>query len=136
MIRNSQRSIGKPLKGFGAYSIARQCPISGGNAVFKARPVFYLVQPNYKFDDRLLCNRIGITFRKKNDEPTQPQIKLYPNPTDNYFNIEYSIDKSCDATIQLINVFGQEVITIQLHNKKNVQQISTAQLGAGVYFTK
>ncbi|HRC32765.1 MAG TPA: T9SS type A sorting domain-containing protein [Bacteroidia bacterium] len=134
MIRNTQRSIGKPLKGFGAYSIARQCPISGGNAVFKARPVFYLVQPNYKFDDRLLCNRVGIPLRKPNvDKQLSKGFKIYPNPTSQSFTVEYAIDKNCESVLYITNSIGQTQLTKAIDNNKNSIVINSENYASGIY---
>ena len=82
MIRNAQRSIGKPQKGdWGVF--ANQCPISGGNAVFSARAMLYLVFPNLKYNDRDICNSVGIAYKQSNPSVIKKElfVKVYPNPT-------------------------------------------------------
>nr|MBK9652138.1 T9SS type A sorting domain-containing protein [Bacteroidota bacterium] len=135
MIRNAQRSIGKPQKGvWGVF--ANQCPISGGSAVFKARAMLYLVMPNLKYDDRAECNRQGINFRKA--EPLvdikNASIKVYPNPTKELLNIEYSIESDCVANLVIYNALGEIQASVKLESDKSKLVFSTVNLAPGVYF--
>ncbi|MBK8950418.1 MAG: hypothetical protein IPM68_16665 [Flavobacteriales bacterium] len=45
------------------FDIANQCPMIGGNAVFKARSLYWLIDDNYDFDDLLLCLSYGIVVK-------------------------------------------------------------------------
>ena len=60
-------------------------------------------------------------------------IKLYPNPFQTILNIEQeSIRSSNLPTLSLFDVAGQQIQSVLL--KDVTQQISTADLGNGLYF--
>nr|MBK9652140.1 T9SS type A sorting domain-containing protein [Bacteroidota bacterium] len=134
MIRNTQPRIGKPQKGvWGVF--ANQCPISGGTAVFKARAMLYLVLPNLKYDDRDICNRVGIEYRKGETTLPQihPQIKVYPNPADDKLTIDYRIDEDCNLTLEVYSALGKQEIKISLSAKSQTITIPTSQYSQGIY---
>ncbi len=136
MIRNTHRSIGKPLKGFGAYSIANQCPISGGSAVFKARAMLYLVMPNLNYNDRDICNRQGIAYKHASPNTTKniPYVKVHPNPANDLINIEYILVDDCKAKIELYNLLGVVEVTLELPKEKDAIKLNTQKLAQGVYY--
>ncbi|MGB0402694.1 MAG: S8 family serine peptidase [Salibacteraceae bacterium] len=61
----------------------------------------------------------------------QSQIKVYPNPSNNLFNV--SFDKEISAKIELINLFGETVRESEVENQKQVE-IKTTGLARGIYF--
>jgi hypothetical protein len=77
-------------------SIAAQCPLSGGDAVYAARSLYAAIE-NVVYDDPQICWAQGISYR-----PSVPQspkvsetvnlkdgtIKVYPNPAYNYLVVE------------------------------------------------
>jgi len=83
---------------------------------------------------------------EENDDMTDNQFKnesdfsytVYPNPTDEFINITYSIDKNMSLSIELVNLFGQKIKTIL--PKQNQQagnytlQIPVSDFSTGTYF--
>ncbi|MCC5946354.1 MAG: T9SS type A sorting domain-containing protein [Bernardetiaceae bacterium] len=65
--------------------------------------------------------------------PKLPQIKLYPNPTHNHFNI--TSENSALLEIQIFNSIGQLIIQKQLAPIQNTQ-ISVSHLSPGLYLCK
>nr|MBK9652207.1 T9SS type A sorting domain-containing protein [Bacteroidota bacterium] len=134
MIRNTHRSIGKPLKGFGAYSIARQCPIEGGAATYKARAMEQLYASQNHYNDRDSCDRAGIPLRKPNvDKQFSKGFKIYPNPTSQSFTVEYAIDKNCEAVLYITNSIGQTQLKKAIDNNKNSIVINSENYAGGIY---
>ncbi|MBL0052027.1 MAG: T9SS type A sorting domain-containing protein [Bacteroidetes bacterium] len=135
MIRNTQLSIGKPLKGFGAYSIANQCPLAGGVAVYRARAMLYLINGYAVYNDKEICNRTGIEMRK-GKENIESKFNVFPNPTIDLLTIEYSIEKDCKAKFVVLNFLGQTTDEFNLDNTVGHKTISTTHLNSGVYSYK
>jgi hypothetical protein len=83
---------------------------------------------------------------EENDDMTDIQIKnksdfsytIYPNPTDEFINITYSLDIEMLLSIELVNLFGQTIRTVL--PKQNQQagtyifQISVSDFSTGTYF--
>ena len=97
-------------------SIANQCPMAGGPAVFKARALYAQIDPQQSFDDALLCLQQGILLREGKDD-IHSAFKVYPNPTNNLLNIEYTIDTESKASISIYNTVGNFVLEKELDTK-------------------
>ncbi|MBK7943756.1 MAG: hypothetical protein IPJ87_18085 [Flavobacteriales bacterium] len=78
-------TIAKDVDGFtlaqatDLFNIASQCPMLGGNAVFKARSLYWLVDDKYDFDEQLLCLPHGIIVKNLTDR-TSNAVAVIPNP--------------------------------------------------------
>ncbi len=57
--------------------IAAQCPLAGGNAVFRARAILSLITGEIQYDDINICLQAGIILRESAKKIT---ANLYPNP--------------------------------------------------------
>ncbi|MCX6232839.1 MAG: T9SS type A sorting domain-containing protein [Bacteroidetes bacterium] len=80
----------------------------------------------------------GITERPIN---ISESVKVFPNPVTNQFTISYNLTKPTDVNIQLFDLTGKEVKTIEkgMIDKGNYQQTYTIQderLIRGIYFIK
>ncbi|MBK8846467.1 MAG: hypothetical protein IPO27_08000 [Bacteroidetes bacterium] len=118
MIRNTHRCIGKPLKGFGAYSIAMQCPLAGGTAVFKARAMLQAINDTLAYNDRDICNSVGITLRQlPKTEIIKPTAVVYPNPANESVTVVVNAGIECAANFELINKLGQPIALYNLLDK-------------------
>ena len=74
------------------------------------------------------------------DEPVEAlNLNIYPNPSTGYFHLEYSILKSTDIKISILNISGQVIKTLQ---EKTISPGSFTtsfdgnNLTAGIYFCK
>ena len=78
-------TVGKDVDEFTAtqtddlFSIANQCPMVGGNAVFKARSLYSLIDAAQVFDDPLLCLPYGIIVKSLMEQHTNA-VSIVPNP--------------------------------------------------------
>ena len=63
-------------------------------------------------------------------------LRIYPNPSNNVFNIEFSSLVSQDLDIRIFNIIGEEIVreALQQFAGKYVQQINLASNAKGVYF--
>ncbi len=121
-------------------SVASQCPWEGGNAVFRARGMLALVQ-RVIINDESMCNSVK-SLIEYSEEPNNPEtevietnfIKIYPNPTNNYLNIE-AINSLIISTVEVFNLAGQKMI--EFNNKeRQFTQIEVGHLQAGLYICK
>ncbi len=64
------------------FSVAQQCPSSGGEAVFRARELIRRVNDSIEYDDASVCAQMGI-YRKKQlatEKNQELNLILLPNP--------------------------------------------------------
>lgn len=66
------------------------------------------------------------------------KVTVYPNPADQYLNVDISITKASPALVQLIDATGRIVKTIQsdLHIGDNTVRVELDDLADGVYMVK
>ena len=116
------------------FNIANQCPLLGGEAVFRARAMLYLYNPNLNYDNRSLCNQVGIEYRKGKDEKiTENDFVIYPNPTLDNITIEHKMPTGCNVVFALNNALGQTIKKIVLPIDKQKYVIVTNDIAPGVY---
>lgn len=60
------------------------------------------------------------------------QVKIYPNPTNNFVNIEFNYPVSAGTYFQIFNIYGQAV-TKPIVAKENVNQVDLSEFGQGNY---
>ena len=87
------------------WSIATQCPLSGGKAVFRARSLYLLVDPAADFgNDYAICNAEGIVLLEVDANAIDPlaweaekstistaqkveEVQIFPNPATNRIHL-------------------------------------------------
>ncbi len=81
---------------------------------------------------------VGIENNNINNE--SKNVKIYPNPIVNEFNIEFNYNRNEIAQLSIYNVYGQEIININNINIKNGNNIIPVKINEnvknGVYFCK
>lgn len=68
----------------------------------------------------------------KNVTATMGDIRLYPNPAEQYVNVEVSNTSGGSYDVEVVNMLGQKVATQKMNGLKAV--IEVADFAAGVYF--
>ena len=118
-------------------NIANQCPLSGGDAVYKARAMMASLSPEQTYDDAILCQqddkskRIGGSEEKK-----LLQLTVQPNPTSDRLevlvtNTAQDLDKST-LRVSIYNSIGQKMMEKDIdYNKQKTYDISS--YDAGLY---
>jgi hypothetical protein len=113
-----------------------QCPLTGGNVVFKARSLLYLLNKIVYYNDRDKCNRQGVEIRNANIKKISSKVKLYPNPANESVTVEYEIDEACNKTLSLFNAYGQRIIEYLLAANRSNYIFNTSRLAPGIYSYK
>jgi Secretion system C-terminal sorting domain/Pregnancy-associated plasma protein-A len=135
-------------------TLANSCPYLAGNAVFKARALYAMFVPGLFFDNLEICNNAGV-FRTKDSTDYQKEqallnadigiekiqfnvntslVKIYPNPTRDYLNIEYNINKKSRAEIKIFDIYGKIIYSEILKSGESIATIKLANIIPGMYF--
>lgn len=64
----------------------------------------------------------------------EPDIKIYPNPAKNFFQITYDLKQNQNAEFNLFNSFGQKIKKIELSPNTHSAAINVTALPNGIYF--
>jgi hypothetical protein len=120
-------------------SIAAQCPIIGGPAVYTAREKVYKYNKKI-YNDHDICAQQGISFRvvkPKKDEKVisnNSKIKIYPNPSNIFVILERESDAENDTEISVTNALGMLIGTSHWSKLQKQFIIATEQYASGMYF--
>jgi hypothetical protein len=130
--------------------LANTCVFEGGVAVYKARSMASLWQPDFVVDDRILCSGVGLgknnddidldtivnnAFKKALDKrqayyKNSKSVEVFPNPASDNITIKYQ--STTDGVFELYNTLGQQVLKSILEKGK-VQVTIPLQLPTGLY---
>ncbi len=69
-------------------------------------------------------------------ENTLSKIKIYPNPTTNYINIESRAFTNQNINIVIVNTLGQEVYRAELKSFSGFEKIDFKEMPSGVYILR
>jgi hypothetical protein len=116
--------------------IAFQCPLSGGEGVFKARALYSFVIGDTLYDDSTMCATQGLSWRKGNPPLSVQHVSMniHPNPATQTVEISMSEDLPIGTPIVLTNQLGVEVKRIQVEKEAKHFTLSVADLPQGVYY--
>ncbi|MBX2928393.1 MAG: T9SS type A sorting domain-containing protein [Saprospiraceae bacterium] len=115
--------------------IAFQCPWSGGDAVFFARSLYALIDPDAGYDDELLCS-VGGQYRAL---PTQTRtleagFEIYPNPAGDYVVIRTAgIEDNARASVVLYDLMGREILRTAVAGNTDFI-LNTEQVHTGLFW--
>ncbi len=119
-------------------SIATQCPLAGGNAVYQARNLLMSVASNViEFEDNCIDgnSRMGIIDTASNNMDNGLICKLYPNPNDGNMIFEYSLQSESTGMFVLYDITGRILNKYSLTEGINNQlKISEVALLNGIYY--
>ena len=114
-------------------SIAFQCPLTGGSAVYEARSLLTL-EMDTVYDDNLLC--AGAQGMRRNDNLTTANdyegFHLYPNPAQDRVTLLMPSD-ILNGKMVLMNAQGAVVKELRLKEKSHSAIINTNHLVEGIY---
>ena len=114
------------------FAIANQCPMLGGNAVFKARSLYWMIDDSYHFDDQLLCLPHGIIV-KSLAEPLPNTVSIIPNPTSEEATLVLSGMLEEAGMLVVYDAVGKEVLHIRLPAETLRVPFSTSGLAPALY---
>ncbi|HRQ86463.1 MAG TPA: hypothetical protein PLV70_15260, partial [Flavobacteriales bacterium] len=116
------------------YSIADQCPMVGGEAVFRARALYALVNNEQDFDDALLCLQQGIIVKSVQQQaPRVEQAVVVPNPAMDAATLVLHEKLDGPAVFVVFNTLGSEVMRVELSAETLRLSFSTERLAPALY---
>ena len=64
------------------------------------------------------------------------KLRFYPNPANNFINIDFNVNKSDSYQLNVYNANGTLIKQVNLENKKDAENIDISDLKKGVYLIK
>ena len=114
-------------------SIAHECPFVGGQAVYKARALYRLVNPIEAYDDYPLCHSLGLLRKRPTDDSPLLESIVYPNPSSNSATLAYSISEDTKTTLEIFDFSLKLVFTEVLNNAERQKQLNLGNYIQGLY---
>lgn len=131
-------AIGKDVDTFTAdqtddlFAVANQCPMIGGNAVFKARSLYWLFDDSYDFDDASLCLPYGIIVKRLvESEPNA--FSVVPNPASDEAILVIAKPLNEPGVFIIYDGIGVEVMRHTVSIETPRLSFSTASLAPALY---
>jgi hypothetical protein len=113
-------------------SVANQCPITGGRAVYQARALLAAQGNTTFYNNNTLCAAQNIAYKT---QPTKTKVShkigIYPNPANDYFTVPNS---NTPTTITVFDSMGRTIM--QTAPQTTAQKIDTAAWVNGLYFVQ
>lgn len=114
------------------FDIASQCPMVGGNAVFKARSLYWLIDDSHDFDDQLLCLPHGIIV--KSVATVEPNaLTVVPNPASDEATLVLTKPLDEPGVFVLFDAIGAEVMRYTIPVETPRFAFSTSDLAPALY---
>lgn len=114
------------------FAVANQCPLVGGNAVFRARALYYLVDPEQDFDDPSLCLQHGL-ITKSVKRPEVHGLNIVPNPAMDEATLLLTEPLNEVGSLVFYSALGEEVLHLRIPAEQQRLPVSTASLAPGMY---
>ncbi|MBS1546300.1 MAG: T9SS type A sorting domain-containing protein [Bacteroidetes bacterium] len=114
------------------YSIASQCPMEGGNAVYQARSMYRLINDTVFFDDQLICLQHGIIVKSiRQQDPNRTGV--IPNPAKDRATLMMEQPLDNPGTFVLYNMLGTVVFHLDVAANAFRTDFSTTGIAQGMY---
>ena len=110
-------------------NIALQCPLSGGPAVYRARSLYYIIDPTMDYDDEQICLQGGYLF--KTSRNLTKNSKLYPNPSNSIVSIVYNVESN--SVLQIFDCYGRIINNYSIDPKNFIFSFETENFENGLY---
>lgn len=114
------------------FAIANQCPLTGGNAVYRARALYALIDDEQDYDDPVLCLQHGLIYRSM-QQVGDHAITVVPNPATDHASLV--LDEAWDApgVFVVYDAMGAEVMRAEVPAYTPHWEFSTAALAPAMY---
>jgi hypothetical protein len=116
-------------------SIANQCPLLGGKAVYQARALLTTRDTvTVLYDDACLYSQLrtepsNIHIQKQ----TLNSFSVYPNPAREKVYVSYQQEKSSESQLKVYDATGKQVSDYPLTGETNLLEIETKDWSEGIY---
>ncbi|MBK9598607.1 MAG: hypothetical protein IPO60_09915 [Flavobacteriales bacterium] len=114
------------------FYIANQCPMVGGNSVYRARSLYRLIDDEQQFDDPQLCLQHGIIVKSLVARETNT-IGVVPNPARDGATLVLGKPLEEPGVFILFNSVGKEVMRLNVPAEDYHMSFATSGLATGVY---
>ena len=108
------------------YYIGIQCPLVGGDAVYKSRGLFELASNSVKYWEKFQDCSLGLNEKSNSmfstiekDYKEVPSVLIYPNPSSNNLIIEISSKNVVEGKVYFFNLQGQVLLKQTLSSRVN-----------------
>lgn len=112
-------------------SIATQCPLIGGNAVYQARAIFRLIDPLADYDDPTLCIQHGYVVKQ---ESTSDDITVWPNPSTHDIRFRWNDPSSTPSSLTIYDSRGRRVVDVAIQEHTTNYQLDISEFKRGLYY--
>lgn len=117
-------------------SLAHQCPLVFGKAVYLARAYYLLIDREADFDDLSLC--LSNSYKTAATIPAHVPLSgmrfnIMPNPAADMVYLYYSLGEHTTARWMLSNIYGQVLDQGSMNNENQLQLIDVHHLATGLY---
>lgn len=117
------------------WAIASQCPLAGGDAVFKARSLYSLIDPLAKYEDEERC----ASEPEERPAPTHRLeiamgFQLIPNPAKDELNVKLAAPVESRTWFVIQDMRGRIYLHKELDAGGTMYNINTSQLPSGIYY--
>ncbi|MDL5051454.1 T9SS type A sorting domain-containing protein [Oscillatoria amoena NRMC-F 0135] len=83
----------------------------------------------------IAANKMGEDTEPELPTEKKPEVKIYPNPAANYFNVQVSLDEEKEYNFVVYDLMGRSLIDETVRGANQPQfEITTEKLSAGTYF--
>ena len=114
------------------YSIASQCPLTGGKPVIVAQILYKYINDTVVFNGDTLCEGNESRMGYESFDPVNSTV--YPNPACDRATLTYKLNREQTGWLVVYNPLGEEKIRLRLVSKSNLKQFSCSLLSPGIYF--
>jgi hypothetical protein len=113
-------------------SIAFQCPLSGGDAVYIARGMLGMTS---NFDNSAMCNssQNSVAPLVNNTTVAATTFSAYPNPASDKLTVTFEEGLSVNGEISIVNIVGQIVKSFKITEGEISMDISLESVDNGIY---
>jgi hypothetical protein len=118
------------------FSIANQCPLTGGYVVYQARTLLNLIMnSSLVFTDN--CESQSAKKEEKHIKSIsliKRYIHLYPNPSNGTIHLNYTLGKDEIGKLIITDLSGRHISEYALQYDKTSVSVSEGALQNGIYF--
>lgn len=118
-------------------NIAFQCPLAGGEGVFKARALYHFIVGDTTYDDSTMCAAQGLNWRKGHtltSHNPKNALNVYPNPANKTLNIHFTTKIPVSTPIILTNLVGVKMKEVFTQKEDTHFVMSMEDIPQGIYF--
>jgi hypothetical protein len=121
----------------GLQAIAEQCPLLGGNAVYRARALLAaMITELTIYNDSLACLSVqALAMPPVQHSPAVAvqQLHAFPNPASDELRVEWNLPVEQSGSLQLFDLFGRQIRRVQLSAGDAGHTMSLGNLPDGIY---